>query len=111
MENQKDLDWLDGVKAPTELEDMKGVVVTIHEPRLIDTKDYGKRKLIDFVVRGKEGDVIASEFLPTQFPILTPSSSIGRILKKYKCKTLKELLNKEVELVEGKQNTLKIKKE
>jgi len=111
MENQTDLDWLDSVKAPIELTKMKGEVVKIHEPREIETKDYGKRKMIDFVIKGEEGQVIASEFLPAQFPILTPNSSLGKILKKYDCKTLKELIGKEVELVEGKQESLKIKKE
>lgn len=108
---QKDMDWLDSVKAPIELAELKGTVTRILQPREVETKDYGKRKLIELVIQGKEGEVIASEFLPDQFPLLTPNSNLGKILKKYSCGSLRELIGKEVELVIASQGNLKIKKE
>lgn len=111
MDEQKDMDWLDNVKAPVELSEKKGSVKRIMQPREVQTKDYGKRKIIEIIIEGKEGEVIATEFLPAQFPLLTPNSNLGKIMKKYGCKNLKELIGKEVELTEGTQNNLKIKKD
>ena len=110
MDKQDKLDWMDNVKAPVELSEMKGTVTEILEPREVQTKDFGKRKMIEIVIKGREGQVIASEFLPDQFPLLTVNSNLGKILKKYNCKTLKDLIGKEVELVKAKQDNIKIKK-
>lgn len=111
MEDQKDLDWMDNVKAPVEVEATKGVVQEIREPRIVETKDYGKRKIIELTVACPEGSVIVSEFLPSQFPILTPSSNLGKVLKKYKCKSLRNLIGMEVEVVKGKQDAMRLKKD
>lgn len=110
MEEQKDIDWLDNVKAPVDLKEMKGEVIKILQPREIETEKYGKRKLIEIIVKGEEGEVIATEFLPQQFPLIAKGSNLGKIMKKYELNTLKDLLGKEVELEEGKQDNLKIKK-
>jgi len=110
MENQKDLDWLNNVKAPAELTEMKGTVARILQPREVKTKDYGVRKIIEFVIECREGQVIAAEFLPDQFPVLTLRSNLGKILRKYKCRTLRDLLGKEVELETSGQDNVKIKK-
>ena len=111
METDSQLTWLDNVKAPVVLTELKGVVKEIHEPREVKTKEYGTRKIIDIVVECREGRVIATEFLPHQFPLLTNTANLGKILKKYECSSLKELLGKEVELTEGKKEGYVIRKE
>ena len=103
--------WLDNVKAPIKLSELKGKVNKIMEPQEVQTKEWGKRKIIEFIIEGKEGEVIVTEFLPRQFPIISPTSNLGKIMTKYECLCLRDLIGKEVELVEGKQERLKIKKE
>jgi len=102
--------WLDNVKAPVELTELKGKVVQIMEPREVQTKDYGKRKVMEIVIEAREGEVSVTEFLPARFPRMSPFSNLGKIMKKYGCKTLKELIGKEVELEKGKQENYKIRK-
>ena len=97
MEEQKDMDWLDNVKAPPEVQEMTGVVQEIRQPREVETS-YGKRKLIEFVVAGQDGMVTATEYAGSAFPIVTPNSNLGKIMKRYGCKTLRQLLGKEVKL-------------
>ena len=111
MEEDSQLTWLDNIKAPAKLTELRGVVKDIKEPRTIETEKYGKRKIIDIVVECREGKVVVTEFLPSQFPLLTSTTNLAKILDKYNCGTLRELLGKEVELAEGKREGYVIKKE
>jgi len=103
-------DYWSNVKAPVELEEMIGVIVRILEPQEVKT-EHGMRKQVQFIIEGKEGRVVATEFLPGAFPIISARSNIGKIMLKYGAKTMGELIGKEVELLRGKQDFLKISKE
>ena len=109
---QKELDkgWMKSIKAPVQLSEMKGVVKNILGPTDVKT-EYGIRKLLQFIVEGKEGEVIATEYLPGAFPVIVQGSGLGKIMIRYKCSVLSDMIGKEVELVKGKQDFIKIKKE
>ena len=82
--------WMDEAKPPQALPGGKGVVGAIHPPLDIDTK-HGK----------SDGNTINVRlFLPEQFPLLHPKSNLAKILARYGCVSLRELIGKEVDVVE-----------
>jgi hypothetical protein len=92
--------WMEDVKLGEPLPESKGVVKAIHPPTDIKTK-YGERKKCQVIIEGSNGTVVNTNLiLPQQFPLLHPKSTLAKILLKYNCKELKELLGKEVEVVE-----------
>ena len=98
VENIKD--WMDEVKVnASALPDGKGIVAAIYEPEDQATK-YGDKKIIQIVINGSDGSTVHTKlFLPPQFPELHPKCNLSKILKHYGCKTLKELIGKEVKVV------------
>ena len=101
MEVQEDVDaWMDDVVINSALPEGKGTVVSIHPPMLRDTR-YGKRKVCQCVIQGKDNSMINVQlFLPQQFPLIHPKSTLAKMLKYYGCTGLKELIGKEVEVVQ-----------
>ncbi len=94
--------WMNDVKVSTSqaLPGGKGKIVAIHEPQPIDTK-FGKRMTMQVVINGSDGSTINTRlFLPQQFPMIHPKSNLGKIMAQNGCKELKELLGKEVEVVQ-----------
>ena len=96
-----DLDkWMDEVRAQAPLPGGKGVISVIHPPLDIETK-FGKRKVCQVIINGKDGNTINTRlFLPEQFPVLSPKCNLSKILNYYKCDSFKDLIGKEVEVVE-----------
>lgn len=85
---------------PKPLPDSKGIVSAIQSPVSVTTK-FGNKQVSQVVIQGSDGSTINCRlFLPDQFPQIHPKSSIGKILAKYGCKSLTELIGKEVEVVE-----------
>lgn len=105
--------WMDGFKVSTSqaLPSGKGIIAEIHEPKQIETK-FGKRNKVQFVINGSDGSTIhVGMFLPQQFPMVHPKSNLGKIMALHSCKGLKDLLGKEVEVIETGDMMWKIKVE
>jgi hypothetical protein len=104
-------DWLDDVKANEALPNGKGIVTAILHPEVQKTK-FGDRKTVQIVIEGADKSVIHTNlFLPPNFPALHPKSSLAKIMKKYGCKTMHELLGKTVEVISVGEMFWKIKEE
>lgn len=97
----KDLDlWMDDISSPKPLPENKGIVQVVHKPVEVETK-FGKRKKMSIVINGADGTTVyVNLFLPETFPMVHPKSNLAKILAKYGCKSLRELVGKEVEVVE-----------
>ena len=92
--------WMDDAKPPQPLPGGKGVIGAIHPPIDVETK-HGNRKVCQVVINGKDGNTINVRlFLPEQFPLLHPKSNLAKILARYGCVSLRELIGKEVDVVE-----------
>jgi len=106
MTNNSINDWMTGVKAsmPQPLPDNKGIVVVIHPPQTVKTK-FGDSQKCSITINSLKGDetINVGMFLPKGFPFISPMSNLGKILTRYDCTTLQELIGKtvEVEEVEG----------
>ena len=112
-DNQNVNSWMTGVKVQTSqaLPGGKGKIVAIHEPEQIETK-FGKRMKSQIVIKGSDGSTInTSLFYPQQFPLIHPKSNLGKLMAKYDCKELKDLIGEEVEVLETGEMQWRIKVE
>jgi len=101
--------WMDEIKTPQALPGGKGKVVAIHTPEVTETK-FGNRGVMQVVIEGSDGSTInVKVFLPAQFPLVHPKSNLAKIMAQYGCKQLRDLLGKEVEVVEVGNMLWKIK--
>ena len=92
--------WMTDFKVSTAqaLPGGKGKIKAIHKPEIVETR-FGKRGVCQIVIDGSDGSTINVKlFLPEQFPMVHPKSNLGKIMAKYGCKELKDLLQKEVEV-------------
>ena len=101
LNDNKPLDgWMDNVSTPQALPGGKGTIATIQAPVEVETR-FGKRYKCQVVIDGSDGSTInVGLFLPMQFPILHPKSTLAKILHRYSCNNLRELIGKEVEVIE-----------
>ena len=91
--------WMDEARLPSDLPGGKGIVSTIQAPKPIETK-FGSRKACQIVLTGSDGSQVNTKlFLPEQFPMIHPKSNLGKMLAKYGCKKLQELIGKEVDVI------------
>ena len=91
--------WMEEARLPSDLPGGKGIVSTIQVPGDMETK-FGTRKVSQVVITGSDGSQINIKlFLPQQFPMIHPKSNLGKILARYGCKSLQELIGKEVDVV------------
>jgi len=103
--------WLTHVTLSGELPDGKGTVVAINTPEVTETK-FGRRGFTQVEVQGKDGSIVNVRlFLPQQFPMIHPKSNLAKIMRRYGCKTLNELIGKEVEVIAVGDALWKIKAE
>ena len=102
--------WMDDVKVTkSEIPGNKGIVENIEEPHPVTTR-FGERDVCTINVKGSDGTILnVSLFLPQQFPMVHPKSNLGKILNKYGCEGMKDLINKEVELVSTGEGLWKVK--
>ena len=103
VDKQVDLNWMNEVRAAPNVSTMKGMVVNIEQPKEIKTQ-FGMRQFIEIQIKNPEMSVIANEWLGTVFPTVPPNSNLGKLLSRYKCRTLKDLIGQEVEaeLIKGR---------
>lgn len=102
-------DWAKDIKVSEGLPEGKGIIKAIHEPTQVETK-YGKRWKCQVVIDGKDKSTInVGLFLPAQFPLLNPTCNLAKIMAQNGCKELKDLLGKEVEVIEIQEGFWKIK--
>lgn len=103
--------WMDDVKISVDqpLPGGKGIIGAIHEPQSIETK-YGKRMAMQVVINGSDSSTINTKlFLPEQFPMIHPKSNLGKIMAQCGCSELRELIGKEVEVLQVGEGLWKIK--
>ena len=91
--------WMDGVGVITDtLPGSKGIVVSMQPPEIVETR-FGTRKTTLVEIKGADDSIIQCKmFLPQQFPMIHPKSSLAKIMQHYGCKQLKELIGKEVDV-------------
>ena len=106
----KNLDnWLTHVTLSGELPDGKGTVVSINMPEVTETR-FGRRGFTQVEVQGKDGSLVNIRlFLPAQFPMVHPKSNLAKIMRRYGCNTLQELIGKEVKVEAVGDSMWKIK--
>ena len=101
--------WMDDVKLNLPLVGGKGVITAIQQPAVAKTK-FGDRKYIVFLIEDAEHSQInTAVFLPPNFPAVHPKSTFAKIMRKYGCKRVNELIGKEVEVEEVGDMIWKIK--
>ena len=104
-------DWTDEVRFNLPLLNGKGIITAIQQPKPKETK-FGMRKLITFVIEDTaHSQINVTMFLPPQFPAVHPKSNLGKMMRKYGCNAIKQLIGKEVEVVEVDDMMWKIKVE
>ena len=110
-DNTKLDDWMDNITMNTGLPDAKGTILSIRAPVNVKTK-FGDRLQTAFVIQGSDKSQIAvSMFLPAGFPNVHPKSNLAKIMAQNGCTGLRELIGKEVELLEHGEGMWKIKVE
>ena len=110
-DKQEDVsDWLNA-EVHAGLPENKGTVSAIQPPIDVETK-FGLRKKCTIIVNGSDGSTInIGLFLPQAFPLVHPKSNLAKILAENGCKSLKELIGKEVEVVQVGDMIWKLKQE